>query len=217
VADSRKRSRPTALARLNAIVDVDASRRAGWDPVTVASAFLDGGVTFLQLRAKSLAGSSFLHAAVEIVERARRHHALVIINDRPDIAVLSAADGVHLGQTDLDPARARRVLGAGPLIGRSTHTADELDRAAREPIDYLAIGPVFGTATKLTGHQAVGLAMVRRAADAGRPVVAIGGITLENAPSVIEAGARSVAVISDLLVGDPAVRARAFVERLSRL
>jgi thiamine-phosphate pyrophosphorylase len=217
VVDSRKRSRPTALARLNAIVDVDASRRAGWDPVTVASAFLDGGVTFLQLRAKSVAASSFLHAAVAIVERARQHHALVIINDRPDIAALSAADGVHLGQTDLDPVRARRVLGAGPLIGRSTHTTDELDRAAREPIDYVAIGPVFGTATKLTGHQPVGLTMVRRAAESGRPVVAIGGITLENAPSVIEAGARSVAVISDLLVGDPASRARAFVERLSRL
>ena len=217
MAASRKRSSPTALARLNAIVDVDASRRAGWDPVTVASAFLDGGATFLQLRAKSLAGSNFLRMAVEIVERARQQRALVIINDRPDITALSAADGVHLGQTDLDPASARRVLGPGRLIGRSTHTTDELDRAAREPIDYVAIGPVFGTATKLTGHDAVGLAMVRRAADSGRPVVAIGGITLENAPAVIEAGAQSVAVISDLLVGDPAARARAFVERLSRL
>jgi thiamine-phosphate pyrophosphorylase len=139
----------------------------------------------------------------------------VIVNDRADIARLSGADGVHVGQADLSPAVVRRVFGSG-ILGRSTHTVAELEIAAQEPVDYVAIGPVFGTSTKATGHDAVGLEMVRRAAAGGRPVVAIGGITLDNALSVIEAGARSVAVISDLMTGgDPAARVRAYVERLS--
>jgi thiamine-phosphate pyrophosphorylase len=141
-----------------------------------------------------------------------------VINDRADIAVLSGADGVHLGQTDLAAEAARRIAGRGALIGRSTHTVTELEAAAKEPVDYIAIGPVFGTSTKVTGHGAVGLAMVRRAAAYGKPVIAIGGITVDNAASVIEAGAQSVAVISDLVAGgDPAARARAYVERLPRL
>jgi thiamine-phosphate pyrophosphorylase len=182
----------------------------------LASAFLDGGARFLQLRAKSLPGSSFLDAAVAVVELARNYGALVVINDRADIARLSGADGVHVGQQDLSPEAARRVFGAGAIVGRSTHTLAELEAAATEPVDYIAIGPVFGTVTKATGHDAVGLAMVRRAAAYGWPVVAIGGITLDTAASVIAAGARSVAVISDLLSGgDPAARARAYVERLS--
>jgi len=107
------------------------------------------------------------------------------------------------------------VLGSG-LVGRSTHTPAELAIAAQEAVDYVAIGPVFGTSTKATGHEAVGLEMVRRAASGARPVVAIGGITLDNALSVITAGARSVAVISDLMAGgDPASRVRAYLERLS--
>ena len=101
------------------------------------------------------------------------------------------------------------------MIGRSTHTDAQLEAAANEPVDYIAIGPVFGTATKATGYDAVGLAMVRRATAYGRPVVAIGGITLETAPAAIGAGAASVAVIGDLLRGDPASRVRAFVQQLS--
>ena len=183
-----------------------------------AEAFLDGGATFLQLRAKSLSGSAFLDAAVAIVTLAHARKAIVLINDRADIANLSGADGVHLGQSDLAPDAARRILGAGSIVGRSTHTVAELDAASKEPVDYLAIGPVFGTSTKATGHDAVGLSMVRRAVRYGRPVVAIGGITLDNAASVVAAGAQSVAVISDLFNGgDPVARVRAFVERLSRL
>lgn len=137
------------------------------------------------------------------------------MNDRADIARLAAADGVHLGQDDLAPAAARVILGPSATIGLSTHTVSQLDAAATEPVDYIAIGPVFGTATKDTGYDAVGLEMVRRAATYGRPVVAIGGITLDTAASVIAAGARSVAVIGDLLTsGDPTARVRAYVERL---
>lgn len=146
---------------------------------------------------------------------AHERGALLIVNDRADIAKLAGADGVHLGQDDLNPASARRILGEGGIVGRSTHTEAQLEKAAREPVDYVAIGPVFATSTKATGYDAVGLEMVRRAARCGRPVVAIGGITLENAPSAIGAGASSVAVIGDLLTGDPALRARAFVEELS--
>jgi thiamine-phosphate pyrophosphorylase len=131
---------------------------------------------------------------------------------------LSGADGVHLGQDDLAPSAARPIVGDAAIIGRSTHTETELDAAAKEPVDYVAIGPVFGTATKATGHDAVGLEMVRRATRTGRPVVAIGGITLDTAASVIAAGAASVAVISDLLAtGDPESRVRAYVERLARI
>ena len=163
-----------------------------------------------------MSGADFLAAAIAVVQLAHQRNAIVIVNDRADIARLSGADGVHVGQHDLAPAMVRRVFGPGAVVGRSTHTVGELDAAAGEAVDYIAIGPVFGTATKETGHDAVGLAMVRRAAEYRKPVVAIGGITLDNAPSVIEAGAGSVAVISDLMTGgDPAARVRQYVDRLS--
>jgi len=198
-------------------VDAEAASRSGWSLEALGAAFLDGGATFLQLRAKTLSGDEFLSAASKLVALARARGARVIVNDRADIAKLSGAHGVHLGQDDLDPAAARRLLGPAAMIGRSTHTDAQLAASAGEPVDYVAIGPVFGTATKATGYDAVGLEMVRRAASFGRPVVAIGGITLETAAAVIGAGAASVAVIGDLLMGDPAVRVRAFVEELSGL
>lgn len=139
------------------------------------------------------------------------------MNDRADIARLSGAAGVHIGQDDLAPAQARAVLGPNAVVGLSTHTAEQVDRALREPIDYLAVGPIFGTGTKATGYEPVGVEAVREAAVKASaqhvPVVAIGGITLERSRSVLEAGAGSVAVISDLLSGgDPAARVREFLD-----
>jgi thiamine-phosphate pyrophosphorylase len=202
--------------RLNAIVDVDAAARIGLEPVDLARGLLDGGARFLQLRAKHLSGAAFLDAASAIVALGHAVQAIVLVNDRADIAKLAGADGVHLGQDDLAPAAARAILGDQAIVGLSTHTMEQIERAAREPVSYIAIGPVFGTATKATGYDAVGLDMVARAARSGRPVVAIGGITLDTAGSVIAAGAASVAVIGDLLTGrDPGARARAFVDRLS--
>lgn len=132
--------------------------------------------------------------------------------------MLSGATGVHVGQEDLSPADARRLLGQASIVGLSTHSIDQLERGAREPVSYLAVGPVFGTATKATGYQPVGLDLVRFAAGLGLPVVAIGGITLSNVRSVLDAGATSAAVISDLLVGgDPAGRVRAFLEEIDRV
>lgn len=206
------------LPRLNAIVDADAAARSGWSLETLTAAFLEGGARFFQLRGKSLSGAALLAAARAMAGPIHRAGGLLVVNDRADVARLSGADGVHLGQTDLPPAAARRILGDRAIVGRSTHTATELEAAAGEPVTYLAIGPVFGTATKDTGHAAVGLDMVRRAAATGIPVVAIGGITLDAAPAVIDAGARAVAIIADLLAGDsPERRARSYVERLSRL
>jgi thiamine-phosphate pyrophosphorylase len=146
--------------------------------------------------------------------------AQLIVNDRADVARLAGAAGVHLGQADLSPDAARRVVGPDRMVGLSTHTIAQLDAAVREPVDYVAIGPVFGTASKATGYDAIGLAMVEQAAARaharGLHVVAIGGITLERAADVVRAGADAVAVISDLLrTGDPRARVREYLERLS--
>lgn len=127
--------------------------------------------------------------------------ARLIINDRVDIALALRADGVHLGQTDLEPEAARRVLGEGFIIGYSTHNLEQAVEAVRLPIDYLAVGPVFATTSKENPDPMVGLeGLSRIRLEIGDfPLVAIGGITRENARSVIEAGADSVAVIGALL------------------
>jgi thiamine-phosphate pyrophosphorylase len=206
------------LPRLQAIVDVDTAERAGWAPADLARAFLDGGASFLQLRAKQLPSGAFLDLCDVVVRAAAPYRAMVIINDRVDLAVLSGAAGVHVGQDDIAPAAARAQIGSEAVVGYSTHTIDQIDAAIREPITYVAVGPVFGTKTKDTGYEAVGLTLVAAAAQRARgtPIVAIGGITLETAAGVIHAGAAAVAVISDLLIGgNPVDRMRRFVERLA--
>jgi thiamine-phosphate pyrophosphorylase len=205
--------------RLHAILDVDVAAAHGWEPADLAKAYLDGGAPLLQVRAKQLPSGALLALCDTVVKRAESYKAAVIVNDRVDLAALSGAAGVHVGQEDVPPAAARRILGAGAVIGYSTHTTTQIEAAAREPISYLAIGPVFGTRTKDTGYDAVGLERVAEAVrlSGGIPVVAIGGITLETAPAVLAAGATWVAVISDLLGGgDPAARVRRFIEVLAR-
>ena len=208
---------PSAWPALHAIVDVEVAARAGWTPLDYAAALLDGGATFLQVRAKHLSSGEFLRHCDDIVERARSCDATVIVNDRVDLALLSGAAGAHVGQEDLSVADARRLLGDDAVVGYSTHTPDQIDSGAASTASYLAVGPVFGTTTKDTGYQAVGLDMVRAACRAtARPVVAIGGVTLENAAMALDAGATMVAVISDLLVGgDPTARVRAYVKALA--
>ena len=207
-----------ASLRLHAILDVDVADRAGWQVLPLAEAFLAGGARVIQLRAKHLASGVFLQHADRLVRAAAAHDAQIIVNDRADLALLAGAAGAHVGQEDLPPAAVRRLLGPEAVVGFSTHTVPQIEAAVREPVTYMAIGPVFGTVTKDTGYEAVGLERVREAVRiaAGRPVVAIGGITLQNAASVIEAGASSVAVIGDLLGGgDPAARVAAFCRVLS--
>lgn len=216
-------SPPTlTLHRLCAICDVDAAARAGWAPLDLLRAFLDGGARFVQIRAKSMSGRALLELARAAVAMARAVDARLIVNDRAEIAALSGADGVHVGQDDLSPVDVRRILGPGAIVGLSTHTGAQLEAALGAPIDYAAVGPVFGTSTKATGYEPIGLPHVARAAatahERGRSLVAIGGITLDTAPSVVEAGADSVAVIADLIAGgSPEARVRAYVLALARV
>jgi thiamine-phosphate pyrophosphorylase len=204
---------------LYVICDADVCERAGWTLADFASACLDGGARLLQVRAKHAPARWLLDTTVTIVRRAGPSGALVVVNDRADLARLSGAGGVHVGQDDLSPASVRLIAGTDAVIGLSTHTPEQCEAAGGEPVSYVAVGPVFGTVTKSTGYDAVGLAHVRRAAAhtsaRGIPLVAIGGISLARARSVIEAGAGSVAVISDLLAtGDPTKRVQQFLRAL---
>jgi thiamine-phosphate pyrophosphorylase len=148
---------------LYAICDAEVCDRAGWTLVDFAAACIDGGATFLQVRAKGVSSAWLLDATTAIVRRAQASGALVVVNDRADLARLAGAGGVHVGQTDLSPAAVRVVVGPEMLIGRSTHTPEQYEAAFSEPVDYVAIGPVFATATKATGCDAVGLEGVRGA------------------------------------------------------
>jgi thiamine-phosphate pyrophosphorylase len=216
----RRSRRRIVLPPLYAIVDADIAARAGMSVPALARAYLAGGARFFQLRAKNATGREFLAWADEVAADVRRHDGLFVVNDRADIAALAGVRGVHVGQDDLPVEAVHRVIGPEAFVGLSTHTFQQIDEALKQPIAYLAVGPVFGTRTKDTGYEAVGLDLVRhaaaRAASAGDiPVVAIGGITLASAPSVLAAGATSVAVITDLVsTGDPAARAAEFVASL---
>lgn len=198
---------------------MDVCARSGLAPLDVVRAFLTAGVRLIQLRAKNWESGAFLDLALASVAEASSADAIVVVNDRADIAALAAASGLHVGQEDLTPLDARRIVGPDSWVGLSTHSEAQWLAALDAPIDYVAIGPVFGTETKATGYQAVGLATVGRVAAAARaqsmPVVAIGGITIETAPGVIAAGAASVAVITGLLTGAPEARARAFIRALA--
>ena len=204
------------LPRLYAVLDGDMAARFGWTLDGLAAACLAGGARLLQIRVKRQPGRALLALSDRIVAAATPVGARIVINDRPDIARLAGAWGLHLGQDDLPVAAARVVTGPSIAVGLSTHTPPQIEAAFREPIDYLAVGPVFDTASKDTDYRPVGLDLVRAACrPGGPPVVAIGGITLERAARVLEAGAASVAVISDLFTGgDPEARTRAFVEGL---
>ncbi|MEZ5284089.1 MAG: thiamine phosphate synthase [Vicinamibacterales bacterium] len=210
-----------SLPRLYAVVDHEASRRAGCDPLELARAFVAGGARLLQVRAKGLPAADLLAVSEAVVAAGAAHGARTIVNDRADVASLAGAAGVHVGQDDLPASAARGLLGPGALVGVSTHSVQQAREALGQPVSYVAVGPVFGTTTKDTGYAPVGLSLVREvaalAAPLGIPVVAIGGITLESAPEVIRAGAASVCVITDLLRGDPAARVRAYIDTLSSL
>jgi thiamine-phosphate pyrophosphorylase len=195
---------------------VELAAARGWAPVDLARAFLDGGARLLQLRAKNLDSASLLALADRLVPLARSYDAAVIVNDRADVARMAEAAGVHVGQDDLLARDARRIVGPEAIVGVSTHTLPQVEAALSEPVSYVAVGPIFGTATKDTGYTAVGVDLIAAAASRapGVPIVAIGGIDLDRAPGVLAAGASSVAVISDLLTPDPTARIRQYIELL---
>jgi thiamine-phosphate pyrophosphorylase len=198
------------------IIDTGICNARSLDPVALAQAYLDGGARMLQLRDKHASSAESLELADRIVEKASRHDAVVIVNDRADLARLSGAAGVHLGQHDVAIADVRRLVGPGFIVGVSTHDEAQIDEAVASDATYVAVGPIFSTATKETGYTARGLDLVRHAANRGKPVVAIGGITVARAASVLEAGATGLAVITDLLSGvDPGLRTREFIARVA--
>ena len=164
----------------------------------------EGGATLVQLREKHLAPREFYREAEAALRVARANGVRLIINDRVDIALALRADGVHLGQDDLQPEAVRRLLGRNAIIGFSTHNVEQAREAARLPINYIAIGPIFATTSKDDPGPTLGLDGLRiaRASVKNIPVVAIGGITRDNARAVLSAGVDSLAVITALAVGD---------------
>ncbi|KUI27398.1 thiamine-phosphate diphosphorylase [Mycobacterium sp. IS-1742] len=189
----------------------DARRERG-DLAEFADAALAGGVDVIQLRDKGSAGEHRFGpleareelAALEILgDAARRHGALLAVNDRADIALAAGADVLHLGQDDLPLAVARRIIGAGPLIGRSTHDSAQVGAAVAEEVDYFCVGPCWPTPTK-PGRPAPGLDLVREAAalSADKPWFAIGGIDEARLPDVLEAGARRIVVVRAITAAD---------------
>jgi thiamine-phosphate pyrophosphorylase len=205
------------IPRFYPILDVATAQRHGYTILTVASEILDAGAKILQLRHKEFFSREMFAAIEEIRELCRQADAILVINDRADIARILAENGtrvgVHLGQQDLTPSDVRkapwRAIGHELLIGFSTHNENQLRAAESEPADYLAFGPIFETSSKQNPDPVVGLAELPRLRPlVSKPVVAIGGITRANALSVLEAGANSVAVIGDLFPIEGRIRDR---------
>lgn len=200
--------------RVYPIVDTATLARRACDPVLFAEALLDGGARLLQFRHKANYTREAFAQLERVAALCARHDAELIVNDRADLAAMVDA-GLHVGQDDLPPQHARKVLGATRALGLSTHTEAQLAASTTEPISYVALGPIFPTSSKQNPDAVVGLARLRQwSAIAAHPLVAIGGITLANAREVIDAGASSIALISALLpeetdtVTPAAVRAR---------
>jgi thiamine-phosphate pyrophosphorylase len=179
---------------------LDTSLGKGRSPMAVLREFLKGGVKLVQLRAKELSSGEFFALAKEAREMTRDAGATFIVNDRADIALAVGADGVHLGQDDLQLAAARKILGREKIIGISTHDLAQARDAEKSGADYIGFGPIFGSATKDTGYTPRGLEMLRQVRQAVKiPVVAIGGINESNVAEVWKAGADAAAIISDLM------------------
>ena len=182
------------LPRLYAIADASFG-----DPSQLAHALFDGGVQLLQVRNKEASARRLFDQVEEIIKMAPAD-ACVIVNDRVDIALTAGAAGVHLGQNDLPAAAARYILGNDSIVGFSTHNLPQALEADNLPVDYLAVGPIFATSTKPNADPVVGLeGLTSICKVVQKPVVAIGGIQLENVREVFDAGAHSVAVIRGLL------------------
>ena len=199
-----------ALPRLYAVAD-----QTFGDPLQLAKALFSGGARLIQIRDKT-AGAQTLLAEVEQTLKIAPAGARVIVNDRSDVARLSGAAGVHLGQQDLEPTLARRVLSPDQIVGYSTHNLSQALQADGEPVDYIAVGPIFATTTKVNPDPVVGLDRLREICSrVHKPVVAIGGISLETAREVLVCGATSVAAIGDILKHDDvASRTREWIRHL---
>ena len=203
--------------RLPRIYPITDRKLSGTSHLEQVEALLAGGARMIQIRDKSMSSRELFVAIEECNALARENDALLIVNDRVDIAMALGADGVHLGQDDLPPVEARKILASGTIIGFSTHSVEQALEAIKLPVDYIAAGPIFPTLSKADHDSAVGLDGLEKIREAvGHfPLVAIGGITLENCGDVLSAGANSVAMIS-ALVSEPASIARRMRETLEK-
>jgi thiamine-phosphate pyrophosphorylase len=201
------------LPRLYAIADASFG-----DPVQHAHALFQGGARLIQLRNKQAAARDLLNQAERILGLVAGE-GQVIVNDRSDVALVAEAAGVHLGQSDILPAAARQILGPDRIIGLSTHNLEQALDADEQPVDYVAVGPIFRTRTKENPEPELGtdgLAAICKRIH--KPVVAIGGIRLDDVQQVLDAGASSIAAISDLLdTKDVVARTREWLDRLQGL
>lgn len=187
------------LPRVYPILDTESLDRRAIPLETAAAAFLDGGAGILQIRHKRHWSRSFFESAQTVARLCREAGATLVVNDRADFAMLLDA-ALHVGQDDLPPRDARRLMGSDAVIGFSSHNVNQLCAAGGEPVDYVALGPVYATASKLNPDPVTGVEEIRRCRSLiEKPLVAIGGITQENALDVLRAGADSVAVIAGLL------------------
>ena len=182
--------------------------------LALAEALAESGVELIQYRSKMASSRQFFDVSRQLSCALAPRGVRLIVNDRPDIALLSGAGGVHVGQDDLSVEDARAVCGPDRWVGVSTHNFEQLAAADRTTADYIAFGPIFQTATKKNPDPVVGTDLLRQARQlTKKPLVAIGGITLERAADVYRAGADSLAVIRDLICApNPAVRARQYLE-----
>ena len=205
------------LPHLYPILDAELLAARSIPLACVASELRAAGVTLLQYRDKNGSPQEILRACAVLRKAFASSPCRLILNDRADLAMLASFDGVHVGQGDLCPEDARRVVGPDRIVGISTHTYEQVRVADQSCADYIAIGPVFVTRTKRKPDPVVGLEGVRRArALTHKPLVAIGGLTRHNARSVSDAGANSIAVISALFADGQTVEhvARDFLARL---
>jgi len=187
--------------------------------MSLAERLADAGVQLVQYRDKRGTARKIFDVSASLVARLGPRGVRVIVNDRADIAAMAGAGGVHVGQEDLPVEDARRVCGKSLWVGVSTHNLEQLRAAGRTSADYIAVGPIFPTSTKENPDPVVGIEFLRAARKiAGKPLVAIGGITVESAGEVYAAGADSVAVIGDLMSArDPAARAREYLAIAERV
>jgi len=184
----------------------------------IAASLAEAGVRLLQYRNKQAPARELLEKSRSLAEKLLPWQVTFIVNDRADVAALAGANGVHVGQDDLAVESARQIVGPSSIVGVSTHNLEQFAAAAATSADYIAIGPVFETGTKANPDPVVGTEMIRAARRlTDKPIVAIGGITLERAAEAMAAGADSLAVISDILrAADPANRAHQFIELLGK-
>lgn len=218
MGNQARRLRISRLVASSLYVVTDQSRSAGRSTDTIVEEVCLGGATAVQLREKGFSRRDILSTANRLVASCHRFGSLLIVNSNPDIAVLSGADGVHLPEADIGVADVRRLVGPALLVGRSTHSVEEAIEAENEGADYITLGTIFPTASK-PGAPAAGLELVAAVRQHTRlPVVAIGGINIDNAAEVLRAGADALAVVSAVVAAQDIVRAtRQLLEVIKRV